>query len=86
MTPGATALGEVGEGGFSSLGELVLFWVPAPMPGLASSGVCSLGIRGAEDFVVCETGLLLLLVEAADASEGLDESSSITPLLSNTLG
>lgn len=50
MTAGATALGDVGEGGFSPLGELVLFWVPAPMPGLASSGVCSLGISGAEDF------------------------------------
>jgi len=50
MTPGETALGEVGEGGFSSLGEVALFWVPEPMPGLASSGVCSLGIRGAEDF------------------------------------
>lgn len=49
MTAGAMALGDVGERGFSSLGELALFW-PAPMPGLASSGVCSLGIRGAEDF------------------------------------
>jgi len=37
--------------------------------------------------VVCGTGLLLLSVGAGDASEGagLDESSSITPLLSNTL-
>lgn len=49
MTAGAMALGDVGERGFSSLGELALFW-PAPMLGLASSGVCSLGIRGAEDF------------------------------------
>lgn len=37
--------------------------------------------------VVCETGLLLLKVEAADASQGvgLVESSSIIPLLSKTL-
>lgn len=50
MTAGATALGDIGEEGFSSFGELELFWVPEPMLGLASSGVCSLGIRGAEDF------------------------------------
>lgn len=54
MTAGATALeddvcGTLNEGGFSSLGELV-FWVPAAMLGLASSGVCSLGIRGAVGF------------------------------------
>lgn len=92
MTAGAMALeddvcGTLNDGGFSSLGELV-FWVPAAMLGLASSGVCSLGIRGAVGFVVCGAGLLILVVGGADASEGvgLDVSSSITPLLSNTLG
>lgn len=64
-----------------------LFSAEAAMLGLASSGVCSLGMSGAVVFVVCGTGLLLLEEEdegAADVAEA-DESSCISPRLSKTL-
>lgn len=44
-----------GLDGFSSLGALtVVFSTATPIPGLSSSGVCSLGIRG--DVVFCQIG------------------------------
>lgn len=49
-------LGEksLGLDGFSSSGSLAVFFWPMAMLGLASSGLCSLGIRGA--VVFCQGG------------------------------
>lgn len=81
--------GTFSTGGCSSVGE-GLFSAVSAMLGLASSGVCSLGMSGAVVFVVCGTGLLLLEDEggeedASDVSEA-GKFSCISPLLSKTLG
>lgn len=55
-----------GEVAFSFTGDW-LFSGRAAKLGLASSGVCSLGISGAVVFVVCGAALLLLLTAVAAA-------------------
>lgn len=89
--------GTLVAGGCSSLGE-GLFSAEAAILGLASSGVCSLGMSGAVGFcrqriacVVCVTvpddeEVVEAEEEVGSVDAEPDESSCISPLLSKTLG